>query len=316
MANGNRDTQQKCGAEPQGRGRGEPAPQVPLVSLDYLWFQVAGTVCNLRCSHCFISCSPENHSFWFLDLATVRRHLEESRGWGVREYYFTGGEPFMNKDLLVMLEETLALGPASVLTNATLMPERTVRRLAEIEAASPYSLEIRVSLDGPSPETNDPIRGQGTFDRAMAGVRRLVEHGLLPIITAAQVWEPQDDESVYRRFVEALNKVGYERPRIKILPSLHIGREALRSRGYSELEIVSSAMLNGYEITQLLCSSGRIVTSRGIYVCPILIDAPDARLGDTLEEADRPFALRHQACYTCWVNGAICTNLAGIGGGP
>ncbi len=299
----------------EGRGPGESAPQVPLVSLDYLWFQVAGTVCNLRCTHCFISCSPENHSFWFLDLETVQRHLEESRRWGVREYYFTGGEPFMNKDLLPMLEETLAIGPASVLTNATLLPVRTVRRLAEIEAASPYSLEIRVSLDGPSSETNDPIRGAGTFERAMAGVRCLLDFGLLPIITAAQVWSPDEDGDVYRRFVEALDKVGYDRPRIKILPSLRIGREALRSRGYSELEIVTAAMLQGYELTQLLCATGRIVTSRGIYVCPILIDDPGARLGDTLEEADRPFALRQRACYTCWVNGAICTNYGGIGEG-
>ncbi len=221
----------------------------------------------------------------------------------------------MNKDLLPMLEETLAIGPASVLTNATLMPERTARRLAEIEAASSYSLEIRVSLDGPSPETNDPIRGAGTFERAMAGVRRLLEHGLLPIITAAQVWEPHEDEDIYRRFVEALDKVGYDRPRIKILPSLRIGREALRSRGYSEVEIVTSAMMQGYEVTQLLCATGRIVTSRGVYVCPILIDDPGARLGDTLDAANRPFALSRHACYTCWVNGAICTNYAGIGGG-
>ncbi len=315
MSNSDTHTRQMTSGQSEGRERGPSAPQVPLVSLDYLWFQVAGTVCNLRCTHCFISCSPENHSFWFLDLQTVRRHLMESGRLGVREYYFTGGEPFMNKDLLPMLEETLAIGPASVLTNATLLPERTVRRLAEIEAASPYSLEIRVSLDGPSPETNDPIRGAGTFERAMAGVRCLLDFGLLPIITAAQVWEPHEDEGVYRRFVEALNKVGYDRPRIKILPSLRIGREALRSRGYSDVEIVTSGMLQGYDVTQLLCATGRIVTSRGIYVCPILIDQPAARLGDTLEEASRPFALGHHACYTCWVNGAICTNYGGIGEG-
>ena len=37
-------------------------PQVPFLGLDTLWFQVAGTVCNLRCTHCFISCAPDNHS--------------------------------------------------------------------------------------------------------------------------------------------------------------------------------------------------------------------------------------------------------------
>ena len=286
---------------------------MPLLSLDHLWFQVAGTVCNLRCTHCFISCSPENHSFWFLGLDTVRDHLEDSKARGVKEYYFTGGEPFMNKELLAMLEETLAIGPASVLTNATLLSERTVRRLSEIDAGSPYSLELRVSLDGPFPEANDPIRGAGTFERAMQGVGRLVAHGFLPIITAAQVWPTHKEEEVLEQFYDALRNVGYERPRIKILPSIHLGREARRSRGYSDVESVTPEMMEGFDVGNLLCSTGRVVTSRGVYVCPILIDADDARLGDSLEEADRPIVLRHRACYTCWAHGAICTNVGAIG---
>lgn len=296
-----------------GIGAPLPAPPVPLVALDSLWFQVSGTVCNLRCTHCFISCAPENHSFWFLDLATVRQYLDESARWGVKEYYFTGGEPFMNKDLLPMLEATLERGPATVLTNATLLGPRAVERLAAVELASPYSLEIRVSIDGPSPETNDPIRGPGTFRRAMDGVRLLVQHGFLPIITAAQVWDPSRDEEVRREFVRASREAGYDRPRIKILPSLRIGREALRNRGYAEDEIVTAAMLEGYDVAQLLCATGRVVTNKGIYVCPILLDAPDARLGSSLREAARPFPLAHRACFTCWVYGAICTNYAGAG---
>jgi len=302
-----------AGATPKAGSAGEATPRVPLLALDYLWFQVAGTVCNLRCTHCFISCAPDNHSFWFLDLDTVGAYLDESKSWGVKEYYFTGGEPFMNKDLPTMLERTLAIGPASVLTNATLLPEKTVRRLAEIDAGSPFSLELRVSLDGPSADTNDPIRGTGTFERTLQGVQRLVEYGFLPIITAAQVWCPQEDGKVYQQFVDALHRVGYGRPRIKILPSLHIGREADRSRSYSDEERVTSAMMEDFDASQLLCSSARIVTDRGVYVCPILIDHADARLGADLEEAARPYALGHHACYTCWMNGAICTNFSGIG---
>ena len=49
---------------------GRPSPQIELRSLDELWFQVAGTVCNLTCHHCFISCSPQNHSFEFLSSRT------------------------------------------------------------------------------------------------------------------------------------------------------------------------------------------------------------------------------------------------------
>src|SRR5687768_7531669 len=76
------------------------APVVALQALDQLWFQVAGTVCNLRCGHCLISCAPDNHSFWFLSLEQVTAHLDDAVAAGVREYYLTGGEPFMNHELV------------------------------------------------------------------------------------------------------------------------------------------------------------------------------------------------------------------------
>src|SRR5438045_8815274 len=104
-------------------------PKVPLVHLDDLWFQVAGTLCNLTCSHCFISCSPHNHSFGFLDLATVKRVLEESVAPGVKEYYFTGGEPFLNRDMVAILEATLRYGSATVLTHGTVLTGDWLRRL-------------------------------------------------------------------------------------------------------------------------------------------------------------------------------------------
>ena len=84
-------------------------PAAPLHSLDTLWFQVGGTICNLWCTHCFISCSPENHKFGFMSREVVGKYLEESKKTGVKEYYFTGGEPFMNRDMLGILEDTMAI---------------------------------------------------------------------------------------------------------------------------------------------------------------------------------------------------------------
>src|SRR5258708_29566289 len=125
-----------------------PAPVVLLAHLDDLWFQVGGTLCNLTCRHCFISCSPHNHSFGFLNLETVRRYLDESVALGVKEYYFTGGEPFLNPDMTAILELTLHYGPATVLTNGTVFKEEWLSRLERAEKESPYSLEFRVSIDG------------------------------------------------------------------------------------------------------------------------------------------------------------------------
>ena len=291
----------------------QEGPSVPLLALDTLWFQVTGTICNLRCSHCFISCAPDNHAFGFLSLQEVEGWLEESRAYGVRDYYYTGGEPFMHADLPAMIEKTLALGPVSILTNGTVLPDHRVDPIARAARESRYSVEMRVSIDGPSPEMNDPVRGEGTFDRAMAGVRKLLDYGFLPIITAAQVWPPERDEEVRREFMTRLRGVGYDRPRLKILPRLKIGREQFRDRGYGPGERVTLEMMEDYDEAQLLCSSSRIVTSEGIFVCPILIERPAARMGYTLKEASRKFGISHKACYTCWLHGAICSNYGAAG---
>ena len=285
-------------------------PSVQLDGLDHLWLQIAGTLCNLTCDHCFISCSPTNHSFEILPTTTALRALEDSIDLGVKEYYFTGGEPFLHPDLVEILERTLELGPATVLTNGTILRPDAVIRLAEAEARSLYSLELRVSIDGPSPDTNDPIRGRGTFARAMTGVRVLLEHGFLPVITVAQTWEDGRDADVFEEFVRVLEKEGYERPRVKIIPTLRIGAEESRNRGYLKEERVTTAMIDDadFDRATLLCTHSRIVTSRGVFVCPILIEEPAAQLGDTLDEARRPFSLAHGACYTCYVGGAICSN--------
>jgi sulfatase maturation enzyme AslB (radical SAM superfamily) len=286
-------------------------PLIPLQHLDDLWFQVGGTLCNLTCSHCFISCSPHNHRFGFINLETVRRWLIESVQHGVKEYYFTGGEPFLNPDMTAILQLTLQYGPATVLTNATVLKDSWLDRLRIAEEASPYSLEFRVSLDGPDPVSNDLIRGPGTFERTMRGVRQLVAHGFLPIITAALTRDDQSETELQEQFSRMLRANGYNRPRIKILPTLRLGAEVNRLRGYEEDERVTAAMLNGFDQGKLICNHSRIATDRGVFVCPILIEAVDARLGASLAEAAAAFPLRHQACYTCYQYGTLCANPTG-----
>jgi MoaA/NifB/PqqE/SkfB family radical SAM enzyme len=285
-----------------------PVPAIELAHLDHLWFQVAGTLCNLTCHHCFISCSPHNDAFGFLTLDQVRRRLDESVPLGVKEYYFTGGEPFLNREMVPILVETLKYGPATVLTNATVLKPQWLKTLAAAERASLFSLEFRVSIDGFTHQMNDPIRGEGTFARAMQGVQLLVEHGFLPIITIARTWPAERELEVLAGFVETLKAAGYARPRLKILPTLKLGAEVTRTGGYDPLERVTFQMLDGYDRSQLLCHHSRLVTDRGVWVCPILLDAADAHLGDTLAESRRPFTLSHGACFTCYQYGAICSN--------
>ncbi|MCG8583761.1 MAG: radical SAM protein [Pirellulales bacterium] len=286
----------------------EDTPLQELSALDDLWFQVSGTLCNLTCHHCFISCSPKNDKFGYLSLVEVKQRLEESVALGVKEYYFTGGEPFLNRDMVPILVETLRYGPATVLTNGTVLKDDWLDVLSRAEDESRYSLEFRVSIDGFSAESNDPIRGEGTFDRALAGVVKLVEHGFLPIITATRTWPDEDDSEVLGGFTELLRSVGYHRPRIKLLPSLKIGAEVERTCGYDDSERLTAELYDGFDSTQLVCEHSRVVTDAGVYVCPILIDEPDARMSDTLSDSLGSFRLSHGACFTCYQYGSICSN--------
>ncbi len=282
------------------------APRVELKSLDTLWFQVAGTVCNLACTHCFVSCSPTNHTHEYLDLETVERYLAEARELGVKEYYFTGGESFLNPDMEAILEAALAAGPTTVLTNGLLLDEARCRRLAALAEASPYSLDVRVSLDGFSAESNDSIRGDGVFDRAMAGIRNLVAAGLTPVLTVTEVHQENASDEGKARFFELLRGLGITKPRLKVLPIFQIGAEAERGGAYERWQRLSEGDVPDGSWDHLQCSSCRMVTDQGVWVCPILVNEPEGRMGETLADSLTTYPLAHPACWTCHVYGVSC----------
>jgi sulfatase maturation enzyme AslB (radical SAM superfamily) len=281
-------------------------PEVSLGALDTLWFQVGGTVCNLACAHCFISCSPTNHTHELMTLAQVRRHLDEAAALGVREYYFTGGEPFLNPEMEAILEAALAVGPASVLTNGLLLDPRRCARLAALAAASPYSLDLRVSLDGWDAESNDPIRGAGTFARVLEGVRNLHRAGLNPVITVTEVCREAGTREGKERFFALLRGLGIDKPRLKILPVFQIGAEAERGGAYASWQRLSAGDAAGGSWDHLQCSACRMATDQGVWVCPILVNEPDAKMGETLADSLGSFPLSHPACWTCHVYGVSC----------
>ena len=135
--------------------KGSDIPEVPLVKLDTLWLQVGGTLCNLQCTHCFISCGPQNHTHEMMTLKDVRQRLLESKTLGVKDYYITGGEVFMNPEIFEILATILEFGPLDVLTNATLVTSKKAARLKEIQSNSSQKLQFRVSMESFDEKLND-----------------------------------------------------------------------------------------------------------------------------------------------------------------
>jgi len=282
-------------------------PSQPLLELDALWIQVAGTLCNLACTHCFVSCGPDQERHAMMSRSEVAHRVAEALAVGVREFYLTGGEPFLNPELEAIVEDTLALAPVTVLTNGTLFTERRVLWLAALTRTARHSLELRVSLDAPDQAGHDAFRGPGTWARTMAGLRALEAEGLAPIVTFTRA-PGADEATLVAAAVAALRAEGLTGARLKLLPMFALGRELTRLGEPREPRSLSGLPADAFDPERLQCGRSRAVTSQGVYVCPLLVDEPGGRMGDTLAQASRPFALVHDACVTCWATGMSCAN--------
>ncbi len=286
--------------------RPSPVPVAPFVRLSALWIQITGTWCNLECTHCLNASGPREPWLRPLDAETVRGALREGEAFGVKEVYFTGGEPFLHPEILTLLGEALEVAPTTVLTNGTRISDTVADALAELAARTPYSLELRVSLDEVDPGANDQVRGHGAWEKAVAAVRRLDARGLLPIVTATEILMAGRDGSTgpYQRFRDFLLSLGIEKPRVKIIPVFATGRLAGAAG-----ERLTEARLEGFNRGLLQCAESRVVAQGGVYACPILAGLPGALLSTrSLEESFRPAPLYHPACVTCHESGMSCRN--------
>jgi 7,8-dihydro-6-hydroxymethylpterin dimethyltransferase len=155
----------------------EPYPgRAALVSpqgLRELWVQI-NNACNLACAHCLVSSGPGKEPGLPLDrlIAIVDRAADL----GLERLYITGGEPFVRKDIFRLLQhatETRGL-EVILLSNATVF-QGPIRQ--GLETLDRGRVRFQVSVDGATPATNDPVRGPGTFAKALGGARLLADLG-------------------------------------------------------------------------------------------------------------------------------------------
>ena len=284
-------------------------PSVPTVAFRHLaalWLQITGTWCNLECTHCINASGPNDPWLKPLDAETARRAIDEAERLGVKEIYFTGGEPFLHREILPLLAAALLVAPTTVLTNGTAITEPIADQLAALTSRARYSLEIRVSLDDVDPEANDRVRGEGAWTKAVLAMERLHARGLLPIVTATEISVLNGTTGLYERFRDFLAGLGIDRPRVKIMPVFDLGRQASRD---GNRERLTAESLDGFDLGALQCSDTRVVADGGVYACPILAGLEGARLSTgSLEASFRPARLYHPACVTCHRTGMSCRN--------
>ncbi len=165
----------------------EPLPSAPYAGrarylvprLKELWLHTNNS-CNLACAHCLVSSGPEGDPG--LDGARLVELIDEAAALGVARFYFTGGEPFLRKDTFDLVERVTQHHGRElrVLTNGILFHGAVLDRL---RAQDPSRVRLQVSLDGATAEVNDAVRGRGSFERILEGVRELVAAGFAPTLS-------------------------------------------------------------------------------------------------------------------------------------
>jgi MoaA/NifB/PqqE/SkfB family radical SAM enzyme/SAM-dependent methyltransferase len=147
--------------------------EAPPAGLRELWLHTTNS-CNLTCTHCLVSSHPQGERG--LSAAALQGLARQAADLGVHRFYVTGGEPFVRDDSFDLIDlVTRELGrEIIVLTNATLFSGARRKKLAALDRDR---VRFQVSLDGATPETNDPLRGEGTFARIIAGLRTVTGLG-------------------------------------------------------------------------------------------------------------------------------------------
>lgn len=300
---------------PQITAKGETRASVALTKPQTLWFNT-GTLCNITCENCYIESSPTNDRLVYITTAEVQQYLDQivQRDWPVKEIAFTGGEPFMNPDMIEMARVSMAAGyRVLILTNAMRpMMRRTMRKgLLALLTEFPGQLTLRISVDHWSPDLHDKERGKDAFKRTIEGMEWLRDNGFTMAVAGRTVWGESEAES-RTGYADLFARHGFQIDAFDPAETV-LFPEMDETAEVPEITTECWSILNKSP-SQVMCSSSRMVVKRkgaakpAVLACTLLPYSDEFELGETLQDAEASVQLNHPHCAKfCVLGGASCS---------
>lgn len=293
--------------------RGEPRAHIALKKLETLWFNT-GTLCNLACKNCYIESSPTNDRLVYLTLAETETYLDEIErdNLGTREIGFTGGEPFMNPDMVAMLESCLSRGfEALVLSNAMRPMQRFEEELLELKKQYGNRFTIRVSLDYYNKAIHEAERGANSWDKGIEGLKWLSDNGFAIAVAGRHL--ASEDEAEAREGYATLFADENIRIDARDAAQLTLFPEMDANADVPEITTSCWGILD-VDPGAIMCSSSRMVVKHKgadkpmVTPCTLLPYGDEFQMGETLAMASREVSLNHPHCARfCVLGGASCS---------
>jgi hypothetical protein len=301
--------------DPALTAKGEDRATVALSNPETLWFNT-GTLCNIECVNCYIASSPTNDSLVYITTEEVQNYLDQikDRNWPIKEIAFTGGEPFMNPQMIDITRASLEAGyEVLILTNAMrpMMRKSVQNGLLELNAAYPDKLTLRISVDHYDPALHDAERGAGAFEKTVAGMGWLRDNGFTMAVAGRSVFGHSDTDS------RAGYGAFYAENGFDIDPN-NPGMTVLFPEMDETVEVpeITTACWGILDKSPdaVMCSSSRMVVKRkgadkpAVLACTLLPYDAEFELGHSLAEAETDVALNHPHCAKfCVLGGASCS---------
>ena len=281
-------------SDPDWTAGGEKRARVALQVLRTLWINT-GSLCNIECRNCYIESSPDNDRLVYISREEVLRFLDEiaAEGLPTSEVGFTGGEPFMNPNIIAMLGDALTRGYSVLMLTNAMQPmqrPRILSGLLALRAAHGEKLTIRVSLDHYGKKLHEEERGAGTYDKTIEGIDWLAANGFRLALAGRTYWgESEADlrEGYARLAAERGWPIDAEDPvELVLFPEMDVRAEV------PEITTACWSIL-GKNPSDVMCASSRMVVKRKGAAAPVvlpctLLPYDEAfEMGATLAEAAR-----------------------------
>ncbi len=287
---------------------GAPRGYIQPASLRELWFHT-GTACNLSCDFCLEGSGPGDTRLELVKLGDVQPYIEQAVALGVQQFSFTGGEPFLAKDLVKILQLASRHAPCLVLTNGT---DALQKRFHQLDALrnSPYPVSFRVSVDSPVAAVHDAGRGAGMFESALVGMKALHDAGF-HVSLARHMADGEDTLAIEQQYREVLATHG--------LPEdIHFVAfpDFLPPGSHGFGPDISTNCMTQYHTEEsrshFMCAFSKMLVKQNgrmrVYACTLVDDDPEYDLGHSLEEAlTQRISMKHQRCFSCFKYGSSCS---------
>lgn len=284
---------------------------VNFTKLETLWFNT-GTLCNLSCKGCYIESSPINNKLLYLSLKDVEEYLRQIKMYKLscNTIGFTGGEPFMNKDIIPIINLCIKENyNILVLTNAM---QPMLNKIKELIKFSDYDkLSLRISLDHYSKVGHEEIRGKRSWDKALKGVKWLINNNF-KINIASRIINKSEEEvrNGFAKMFEDNNfKINaYDKTDLVLFPEMDLHSDT------PEITTDCWSILNNNP-KNMMCSNSRMVVKRRedgkthVVSCTLIPFEKDFSYGNDLKNSFKKVYLNHPFCSKfCVLGGASCSN--------